>query len=138
MSALTIIPKAGRLKPELRLAKAVSEFEADLTPEQKVSFRASRIQSRDAPPEAADFMRLVGEVDRLARRSSGSRCFGPRLTNVLQAVQQYASLGDVVLGGSQNLTACGVWAAVRLSLLVSSEPVSAPSPRWKGSLGQPR
>jgi hypothetical protein len=36
----------------------------------------------------------------------------------LQAVQQPADLGNIVVGGSQNLLACGVWSLVRLTLLV--------------------
>ncbi|KAF2179093.1 hypothetical protein K469DRAFT_674764, partial [Zopfia rhizophila CBS 207.26] len=51
-------------------------------------------------------------------RPSARRCFGPRLTNFLQAVQQYAALGDVIVGGSQNVIACGVWSLVRMSLLL--------------------
>jgi len=66
-------------------------------------------------------MRLTAEIDRhgLGRVARGSRCFGPRLTNFLQAVQQFAALGDIVVGGSQNIIACGVWSLVRTSLLVS-------------------
>ncbi|KXH50938.1 hypothetical protein CSAL01_04803 [Colletotrichum salicis] len=62
-------------------------------------------------------MRLTAEIGHEARqRRLLFRCFGPRLTNLLQAVQQFAALGDVVVGGSQNLVACGVWAAVRMTL----------------------
>jgi ankyrin repeat domain-containing protein 50 len=65
-------------------------------------------------------MRLTAEVDRCASKmGSGGRCFGPRLTNVLQAVQQFAALGDIIVGGSQNMIACGVWSLIRLTLLVS-------------------
>ncbi|RMJ29021.1 hypothetical protein PHISP_00101 [Aspergillus sp. HF37] len=35
----------------------------------------------------------------------------------LEAIQQFASIGDVVVGGSQNIIACGVWSLVRLTLL---------------------
>ena len=114
------LANASRLKPDIRLAEAVSQFEADLSTEQKTSFRICRSQSRDSPPDPSDIMRLTAEID---RQTSGKvrsrRCVGPRLTNFLQAVQQFAALGDVILGGSQNLIACGVWSVVRLSLLVS-------------------
>lgn len=36
----------------------------------------------------------------------------------LEAVQQFASIGDVIVGGSQNVIACGVWSLVRMTLLV--------------------
>lgn len=109
---------SSRLKPEIRLAQAVSEFEAALSSEQKAAFRTCRTQAQKSPPDISDVMRLTAEVDRSASRK-GRRCFGPRLTNVLQAVQQFASIGDVIVGGSQNLIACGVWSLVRTTLLVS-------------------
>ena len=112
------LANASRLKPEIRLAQAIQQFEADLSSEQKASFRASRTQSCNYSPDPSDVMRLTAEIDRRASGKVGGRCFGPRLTNFLQAVQQFAALGDVVVGGSQNLIACGVWSLVRMSLLV--------------------
>ena len=115
-----VLANASRLKPEIRLAQAVSQFEADLSSEQKASFRTYRSQSCDYPPGPSDVMRLTAEIDRRASgKVGGGRCFGPRLTNFLQAVQQFAALGDIIVGGSQNLIACGVWSVVRISLLVS-------------------
>ncbi|KAI9768828.1 MAG: hypothetical protein M1840_004642 [Geoglossum simile] len=108
----------SRLKPEIRLAQAVSQFEADLSSEQKTTFRTSRSRSRDSPPNPSDVMRLTAEIDRQGSGGVGGRqCFGPRFTNFLQAVQQFAAIGDIVVGGSQNIIACGVWALVRMSLL---------------------
>lgn len=112
--------KAGTLKAEIRLAQAVSLFEADLSPDQKASFRTHRSYSRTSPPNVQDVMRLTAEIDRgTLQRVGGGRCFGPRFTNVLQAVQQFAALGDVIVGGSQNIVACGVWSLVRITLLVN-------------------
>ncbi|KAF5987574.1 vegetative incompatibility protein het-E-1 [Fusarium bulbicola] len=107
----------ARLKPDIRLAQAVSEFEAALTSEQKVAFRASRSSALQTSPTMSDVMRLTAEIDLMATNKHGrGRCFGPRLTNLLQAIQQFAALGDVVVGGSQNLIACGVWAAARMTV----------------------
>lgn len=110
-----VAKRLAPLKPEIRLAQAVSAFEADLTSEQKADFRISRTQTQKSPPDLSDVMRLTAEID---RQRAGRRCVGPRMTNFLQAVQQYAALGDVIVGGSQNILACGVWALVRMSLLV--------------------
>ena len=116
----TALANAGLLKPEFRLAQAVSQFEADLSTEQKARFRAYQSQSRDSPPDTSDVMRLTAEIDRhMSGNVSGRLCRGPRLTGFLQAVQQFAALGDIVVGGSQNIIACGVWSLVRMSLLVS-------------------
>ncbi|RYC76902.1 hypothetical protein BFJ63_vAg20223, partial [Fusarium oxysporum f. sp. narcissi] len=62
-----------------------------------------------SPPNIHDVMRLTAEIDRrVAGNVGGGRCFGTRLVNVLEAVQQFAALGDIVVGGSQNMIACGV------------------------------
>jgi ankyrin repeat domain-containing protein 50 len=86
-----VLANASRLKPEIRLAQAVSQFEADLSSEQKTSFHTYRSQSRDTPPDPSDIMRLTAEIDRRASgKVGGRRCFGPRLTNFLQAVQRFS------------------------------------------------
>lgn len=110
------LARASPLKAEIRLAKALSEFEADLSDEQKSILRTQKSQ---AAPSLGNVMQLTAEVDRRLSQKFSSRCFGPRFTNFLLAVQQFAALGDVVVGGSQNLVACGVWSLVRMSLLVS-------------------
>lgn len=115
----------ARLKPDIRLAQAVSEFEAALTSEQKVAFRASRSSAAHVAPTMSDVMRLTAEIDLKATAKHGrGRCFGPRMTNLLQAIQQFAALGDVVVGGSQNLIACGVWAAARMAVHVSASEIA--------------
>ena len=81
-----ILTTVSRLKPEIRLSQAVSEFEADLSNEQKTSFRTYKFQSLNSPPDLSDVMRLTAEIDRRASRKVGSRCFGPRFTNFLQIV----------------------------------------------------
>jgi hypothetical protein len=116
----SVLAKASSLKPEIRLAQAVSEFEADLSNEQKATFRAQKTQTISSPPDDSDVMRLTAEINgRLSKTHSGHR-YGPRFTNFLQGVQQFAALGDVVVGGSQNMVACGVWLLVRMSILVSA------------------
>ncbi|USP79227.1 Arp, Ankyrin repeat protein [Curvularia clavata] len=111
------LAKASPLKPEIRLAQAVSEFEADLSNEQKATFRTLRSQSLSTTPSLQDVMRLTAEVDHRTSKKFSSACFGPRFTNFLHGVQQFATLGDILVGGSQNLLACGVWSLVRMSLL---------------------
>lgn len=61
------------------------------------------------------------DVMRLTAEFKGGRCFEPRLVNMAQAVQQFTALGDIIVGGSQNLVACGIWTAFRMSLLVHSD-----------------
>ncbi|ETS88175.1 hypothetical protein PFICI_02003 [Pestalotiopsis fici W106-1] len=110
--------RAGPLKADIRLAQALSEFEATLSSDDKARLRSSKSQSQSKSPTVDDVMRFTAEVDAQAKRRLGSgRCFGPRLTNMLQAMQQFAALGDILVGGSQNLIACGVWSVVRMTIL---------------------
>jgi hypothetical protein len=110
------LSRAARLKPEIRLAQALSEYEAVLADDQKAKLRGYRAQ---CPPSATDVMRLTAEIDQDAVRNRKSRrCVGPRLSNVLQAVQQFASVVDIAVGGSQCPIASGVWGVLKLSLQV--------------------
>ncbi|KAJ5546599.1 hypothetical protein N7494_004184 [Penicillium frequentans] len=106
-----------RLKPEIRLAQAISMFEADLPDNQKSVFQKEKTRIQGAPPSAQDVLRLTAEIDQMASLSK-RRCFGARMMNVLEAVQQFTALGDIIIGGSQNLIACSVWLVVRSSLLL--------------------
>ncbi|GKZ46197.1 hypothetical protein AbraIFM66951_009104 [Aspergillus brasiliensis] len=109
----TALTKAARLKPEVRLGQAISEFQADCSSLEKATLRS--YQAAGIPPNVRDVMQLTAEINRSAGLQG--RCFGSRLTNILQAVQEFAALGDIVLGASQSLLACGIWALVRMSLL---------------------
>lgn len=113
----TALEKAARLKPDIRLAQAISEFQCDLTDNQKAAFLTHQTQAKQAHPQIKDVMQVTATIDR--RRQKGGRCLGPRFTNFLEGVQQFTTFGDVVVGGSQNIIACGVWSLVRLSLFVS-------------------
>ena len=110
------IAAAGKLKPEIRLAQAVSEFGASLAPKHAVAFKNFQSQSR---PVSQDAIRITEELNRDGARSHrGWKPFGTRLVKILERVQVFTSIGDVLIGGSQNMIACGVWAVVRVSLTV--------------------
>jgi ankyrin repeat domain-containing protein 50 len=121
---------ANKQKAEIRLALALSHFEADLPPSQKAAYIADKAQFLSTPPDIDDVRRVTAEID--SKMGSGQRCYGPRFTNALQAVQQFAALGDIVLGASQNIIACSVWAVARTILLVSDifRPVSSSLTRF--------
>ncbi|KAJ6028021.1 NACHT domain protein [Penicillium herquei] len=114
---------APRLKPAIRLAQAVSEYEADLTRAQKEEFNYHRSHAREKPPSIQDVMQLTADIDERLSSKIRGRCLGTRTTNFLQCVQQFTSLGDIIVGGTQNLVASGVWALVRTSLTVCIPPI---------------
>ena len=119
MASETAVAAEYNDKPETRLRLAVQRFEAMLTPDERITFQAQQKTSRETPPTTNDVWILLSQVDGIVRSKTGSlQSFSPRLGSVVTAVQQFASIGDVLVGGSQNLIACGVWSAVRLILLV--------------------
>lgn len=111
---------ASKLKPEIRLAQAISELVATLPGDQKALYNSTRSQAQNTPPTFSDVMRLTAEIDQRAQAKVGGRCFSVRFTKFVQSIQQFVALGDVVVGASQQIVACGVWAVVRMALLVSS------------------
>ncbi|KAJ4137179.1 hypothetical protein NW768_002760 [Fusarium equiseti] len=114
----TAVGFTARLKPEIRLAQAISEFSASLqNKSQRARFKNLHSQS---PPSPDDIIRLTEEINRDGARAHRSwRPYGTRLIAILERMRQFAPIGDVMVGGSQNLIACGVWAVVRLSLETS-------------------
>jgi hypothetical protein len=111
------VSKAGRLKPEIRLAQALSEYEAILVDDQKAKLRGFR---QEPPPTAADAMRLTAEIDRdTVRTRKSRRCVGPRFCNFLQAVQMFTGVVDIFVGGAQSLIASAIWGVVKLSFQVT-------------------
>jgi hypothetical protein len=99
---------ASVLKPEIRLTQAVSQFVADLSSEQEAAFHAHKSHFERSPPDQSDVMRLTAEINRASLVKGNRSSFGSRMTNFLYAVQQFAAIGDVLVGGSQNVFACGI------------------------------
>jgi hypothetical protein len=122
--SLKALSLAAPLEPEVRLAQAVSEFGAILSDPHKASFRALASRS---PPSFADVIKLTEEVNLDgSRRHKSWIPYGTRLVGILERIQVLSQAGDVVIGGSQNLIASGVWGVVRLSLLVSVVDIFIP------------
>lgn len=106
---------AAVLKPEIRLAQALSEFERILDNDQKATMRSGRSEPAPSPNNV---MRLTLEIDK--RSSSRKRqCVAIRLTSLLECLQQFSAVIDTVLGASHSLIASGIWAAVKLTLYLA-------------------
>ncbi|KAF4772197.1 hypothetical protein N7455_009112 [Penicillium solitum] len=58
------LASAAQLKPDIRLAHAGSDFEADLSTEQKAVFREDKSSVLTSLPKRQDAMRLTAEFDR--------------------------------------------------------------------------
>ncbi|KAI9040101.1 NACHT domain protein [Aspergillus affinis] len=113
----TTLPNPSFLDAEILLAHVVSEFEADLSHDQKVGFNAEQSRLIHEPPTFKDVIEVTEKIDRKwSKRMTQGRCLGARTTNFLQCVQQFAALGDIIIGGSQHIIACGVWTLLALNL----------------------
>lgn len=111
---------AGQLKPEVRLGQSLSEFAQALDDKHRRRFTNLRANSMTTPT-AADVIKVTEELNREgAKRHRVWRPFSTRLVAFLSRIQAFASIGDVIVGGSQNLIASGVWCAIRLCLEVSN------------------
>jgi hypothetical protein len=117
-SAVTVAKRPESLPGELRLTKAISDFGASLDEKHRVVFR--NLQGLSAPT-AHDVIRITEEIN-----SDGSRIYkawnphGTRMLKFLDRLHLFTRAGDILIGGSQNLIASGIWAVVRVSLQVSS------------------
>ncbi|KAH8883052.1 hypothetical protein GQ53DRAFT_883522, partial [Thozetella sp. PMI_491] len=109
-----LLTPAPALTPEVRLAQAISEFALILPTKERVVFRSLQ---RSSEPSPADIIRLTEEINRDgARMHRGWQHQATRLVAILDRVQMFAKVGDVLIGGSQSMVACGVWAVVKLAL----------------------
>ncbi|KAI1131691.1 hypothetical protein F5Y10DRAFT_43780 [Nemania abortiva] len=116
--SLKATSSSASLKPEVRIAQAVSEFGAILSDPHKASFRALASRS---PPSFADVIKLTEEVNiDGSRHHKAWMPYGTRLVGILERILVLSQAGDAVIGGSQNLIASGVWGVVKLSLLVAT------------------
>lgn len=124
---------SGRLKPQVRLGVAISEFAQALDEGRKREFR--RMQNASSNPlSGRDVIKLTEEINKDGERQHPTwRPYGTRVHSLLSRLQMFAAVGDVMIGGSQNLIATGVWSAVRLSLMVccASDLMSNPDKRQR-------
>ena len=106
--------RSGILSPQRRLEQAIIAFEADLSPEQQAVLRAGR----STVPHVDDVMVLTAEIDSMLAAQGCRTPYGPRVTTFLTGLQQFAALGDILVGGSQGFVVRGTWSAIRVFLLV--------------------
>lgn len=114
--------QAAPLKPEIRLSQALSEFSLVLSPKRQVQFKVLKSHQ---PPSFSNVIELTNEIARDGigkHRSAWVPKFSPRLQALLHRIQIFGQAGDILIGGSQNMIASGVWACVRLSLQVRLNP----------------
>ena len=107
--------KAARLRPEIKLSQALHEFESILNQGERDRFNVFK---KESPPGASAPLTFTCILDRELGAQHRRRCIGPKAINLLQSAQQFSSVVDVLIGGSQNLLASSIWGILKLSLQV--------------------
>ncbi|KAF5987863.1 nucleoside phosphorylase [Fusarium coicis] len=112
---------ASWLDPRSRaigIFRAVSEFEADLSGEQRRWFRAQ--QNNFSSPKDTDVIKAITEIHEAAARHQASniRRYEPRMTNFLIAVQEFALLRDDTPDKFLSWRTGNAWLLVRLTFTV--------------------
>jgi len=120
MASSSAVGSLIQLSPELRLAQAISEFAQALDDASKQRFMSLQAQHAKSTPSYSEVISCTEELNREgARRHAGwTPAAGTRVGGFLRRIQQFAAIGDVLIGGAQNLVASGVWTAVRATLEV--------------------
>ncbi|KAG6368418.1 hypothetical protein INS49_002625 [Diaporthe citri] len=112
---LILSTQSGRLKPDVRLGVAVSEFAETLDEDRKREFQ--KMQTAGTQLSGRDAIRVTEELNRDSEwRHSACRPYGTKCGKFLDRLQTLANIGDVMIGGSQNVIATSIWCAVRLAL----------------------
>ncbi|KAG8159843.1 hypothetical protein KVR01_010480 [Diaporthe batatas] len=112
---LILSTQSGRLKPDVRLGVAISEFAQSLGEDRKREFQ--KMQTSSTQLCGRDAIRVTEELNRDSeRRYQNRQPCGTKCGKFLDRLQTLANIGDIAVGGSQNIIATSVWCAVRLSL----------------------
>lgn len=108
-----ILSQSSKLKAQVRLGRAISAFYESLDAENKAVFNSYRDAAHTAAPGLGDIRQMAAEIDRKSRKPCGDR-----FKRVLEALQQFVAVGDVIIGSTQNMLAAGVWSVARLTVVV--------------------
>lgn len=73
----------SKSNPDIRLQKAIRDFEKDLSREQRVGFEAQRAHASRSLPTYQDVLRLTEKIDWASRALKRGRCFRPRFKKCL-------------------------------------------------------
>lgn len=118
----------GRKKPAAAIdeakrqyKEALQEFKASLkTYDASLLSQFERLSKDRSPPSQDDVVRTITSItNSLAEKHTNhGRKHATNISGFLEKLIKLAPVGDVIVGGAQNLAASGVWGAVRLALEV--------------------
>ena len=105
-----VLADAAPLKPEIKLAHALHDYETILSDEERKQLQSQGLSDATA---AIKFTTLI---DRKCS-SRRSQCMGPRLITFLESIQEFSQVVDTFASSHPEFAAL-VWGGVKLALLV--------------------
>lgn len=110
-----ILSQSSKFKAQVRLNMAVKAFYESLSTENKAIFNSYRDAAHATAPGLEDIRHIAADINRNEGKPRGDR-----FKRVMEALQQFVAVGDVVIGSTQNMLAAGVWSVARLTAIVRS------------------
>lgn len=106
------LANASPLKPHIKLAQALNDYEKILSTEERLQLHAQ------GAPDATAAIRFTTVIDRECSNRR-RQCMGPRLITFLESVQQFSGVVDTFVSSHPQFAAL-VWGGVKLTLLVTT------------------
>lgn len=122
LKAPSYAPAPALSKAKKQCQQSLINFETALAGYDAASSARFKTLCKRDPPGLADVVDTVDQIVASAnkRHPTTSRRFATTFIRVLERIRDFASIGDVFVGGAQNMVASGVWGAVRVAIEVQS------------------
>lgn len=108
-----ILSQLSKLKVQVCLSRAISVFYESLGTENKAIFNSYRDAAYTLVPSLGNIWQIVAEIDRKA-----CKLCGDWFKRVLEALQKFVTIVDVIVRSTQNMLAAGVWLVARLMVIM--------------------
>lgn len=108
-----ILSQSSKLKAQVRLSRAISVFCESLGTENKAIFNSYRDAAYTLALMLGNIWQIAAEIDQKACKPYGN-CF----KHVLEALQKFVAISNIIVGSTQNMLAAGVWLVARLTVIM--------------------
>ena len=106
-------------KPKKELDRAIREFEKAIEGHPNAADQFRTLCAGPLPDHSGALLVAEDLSRECAKQSRLRNGVAMKTAPFFDLIRQFAPLGDIVIGGAQNLIASGVWAAIRLALEVT-------------------
>lgn len=114
-------PAATVVQAKRSYTEALEEFRKSLkTYDANLLAQFEVLRKERSPPSQDDIVQTITSITNCVaeKHTSHDRKYATNISGFFEGLIKLAPVGDVIIGGAQNLAASGVWGAVRLALEV--------------------